>query len=166
VDSAERYFKNSMWAQFDDNEREQLEVLMEAFVLFQAREQKYHSLWQQYGAVDSYHHMMSKSARCQFYLEGVTDDESDPLDLINYSAFLIRNVRAGRIKNSVYESNGPVEVVEEWLVVDRWWTGDAIRKEFRMIKIEGSENITQYRENDDPVWHVVPSNPTKPEQRG
>jgi hypothetical protein len=107
VDSAERYFKKSEWEQFDDNEREQLEVLMEAFVLFQAREQKYQSLWQQYGAVDSYHHMKSKTARCQFYLEGVTDDESDPLDLINYSAFLIRNMRAGRIKNSVDE-RGPL----------------------------------------------------------
>lgn len=94
------YFKPDFWAALDDNQREQLRVYMEAFEVFNEREKKYHSLWMQYGAVDSYQHVRSKAARTQFYLEG-HEDESDPIDLINYTAFLIRNMRAGRIRGDV-----------------------------------------------------------------
>lgn len=88
----------------DENETEQLMVLLEAFGVFQEREAKYHSLWMQYGATDSYQHVRSKAARTQFYLEG-HEDESDPIDLINYTVFLIRNMRAGRIHNTTEAPN-------------------------------------------------------------
>lgn len=94
------YFKPEFWAALDDNKKEQLQVYMEAYETFVQRELKYHSLWKRYGATDSYHHVVSKAARAQFYLEGA-EDESDPIDLINYTAFLIRNVRAGRLTNTV-----------------------------------------------------------------
>lgn len=82
-----------------DTDREHLSLLMEAFFIMRERNAKYHDLWKQYGAVDSYHHVTSKAARCQFYLEG-TEDESDPFDLINYTGFMIRNIRAGRMHNT------------------------------------------------------------------
>jgi hypothetical protein len=82
---------------FTDNEWEQFNIYIEAFQLFMEREAKYNSLWMQYGAVDSYQHMRSKVARTQFLLEGFSEDQDDPLDLINYTAFFLRNLRAGRI---------------------------------------------------------------------
>lgn len=96
-----------------DNEWEQLGIYFEAFRLFMEREAKYRSLWKRYGAADSYQHMNSKMARSQFLLEGLTDDQDDPLDLINYTVFFLRNLRAGRLTNTVDRR----EVPENWLLL-------------------------------------------------
>lgn len=106
----------------DENEAEQLAVYLEAFRVFTEREEKYRSLWKQYGAVDSYHHVTSKAARTQFYLEGF-EDESDPIDLINYTVFLIRNVRAGRIRNEA-EQTRPATAIAT--AQEHIWAGDMI----------------------------------------
>src|ERR1035437_354201 len=123
----------------DQNEMEQLEVYLEAFGVFVERELKYHSLWKQYGAVDSYHHVTSKAARSQFYLEG-TEDESDPLDLINYTAFLIRNMRANRIHNSAKQSRA-IELTDRERNLIRSalarWTNEGVAD--LLEKLEGGE---------------------------
>jgi hypothetical protein len=148
-----------------DNEREQLRIYMEAFFIFREREAKYHSLWQQYGAIDSCHHMKSKVARCEqalettLYFPGGTAvpvelrshfDEGDPIDLINYTAFLIRNMRAGRIHS---QSEQTAVAVESWRVVDKWWTDDPVTREYRTIELNDGSKITQFSEDEGP-WTV------------
>lgn len=85
-----------------DSELEQLNVLLEAFGLFQERNARYNDLWKEGGTPDSLHHMKSKHARTQ--ASGATDTPEqqlerldDPLDLINYTVFYILNLRAGRL---------------------------------------------------------------------
>ena len=78
-----------------ENEREQLAVYMEAFMIFQHREDKYHSLWKEYGVSDTTHHLKSKALRV--YALAGEDITDDALDAINYAAFSIRNARAGRL---------------------------------------------------------------------
>lgn len=144
------YFKPEFWAACDDNKREQLAVFMQAYEIFSEREGKYKSLWQQYGAVDSYQHVRSKAARTQFYLEG-HEDESDPIDLINYAVFLVRNVRAGRM---FPEDGGEASVVDTWRVIDRWWSQDPDVKEYRLIELSDGSKITQRRLSDEDDWTV------------
>ena len=139
---------------FTDNEWEQFNIYIEAFQLFMEREARYNSLWMKYGARDSLHHMNSKVARTQFLLEGFSEDQDDPLDLINYTAFFLRNLRAGMITNTALpDDSGDVVITDAWRVVDRWWTDDPVSREFRTIQIEGSEPITQVREGEA-EWEV------------
>lgn len=126
-------------------------LMLEVFGVFQERERKYHSLWKQYGAVDSYHHVTSKAARTQFYLEGI-EDESDPFDLVNYTLFLIRNMRSGRIHRELGDS---AKVVEAWRVVDRWWTEEPAAAEYRVVELSDGSRCTQRRTSEDEQWVQV-----------
>ena len=80
-------------------DEEQLLVLQEAFEKFQERNKKYKDLWKKGGWLDSAHHIRSKSERIVNLLStGATLEEAelhieDAVDLINYAAFFIRNVR-------------------------------------------------------------------------
>lgn len=144
------------WLELDENEREQLGVLLEAFGVFMEREQKYHSVWQQYGAVDSYHHITSKAARCELYLNG-SGDENDAIDLINYGVFLIRNMRAGRVRGAQRD----VVVEDSWRVVDQWWTGEPVTREYRRVKLPGSKTITQFRASEEEEWNIYTGQPLR-----
>ena len=137
---------------FTENEWEQFNIYIEAFQLFLEREAKYNSLWMKYGAADSFQHMRSKLARTQFLLEGFTEDQDDPLDLINYTAFFLRNFRAGRIKNTA--DGGDMVVTDGYRIVDKWWTDEPISREYRTIQIDDSKPITQVREGDG-EWEVL-----------
>ena len=80
-------------------EAEQLLVLQEAFEKFQERNKKYKDLWKKGGWRDSAHHIRSKSERIVHLLSEPSDDSDaelfieDAIDLINYAAFFVRNVR-------------------------------------------------------------------------
>jgi hypothetical protein len=88
----------------DEDDLEQLEVMVEAFLLYLEKNGKYANLWKEGGHMDSAHHVRHKGARVgmlatqplaappnkpQEFIE-------DALDLINYSCFFVRNVRDGR----------------------------------------------------------------------
>jgi len=89
---------------------EHMGVLVEAMGLYISRNALYGDLWKKKGANDSLHHMESKFLRTQTLhmvieqLQATGDGNKEaaaelldsPLDLINYSAFYIQNVRAGR----------------------------------------------------------------------
>lgn len=134
------YFHRGFWDSLDDNEREQLAVYMEAFETFQEREKKYHSLWMQHGAADSHHHVTSKAARTQFYLEGV-EDESDPIDLINYTVFLIRNVRAGRFTNT---TDRPKRQVQALINSLEQLSEEELRDAVALLPRESQDKLRQF----------------------
>jgi len=78
----------------DSNMEGQFEVLMEAFALFMERDPHHKSLWKEYGASDTAFHCKSKALRLNV---APPEHLDDALDLINYAAFTIRNVREGRL---------------------------------------------------------------------
>lgn len=85
--------------ELDQNEWDQLMVYLDAFRVFIEREAKYHSLWKEYGAKDTAHHVKSKGLRLKTQVEadGLEADYDDAFDLINYAAFTVRNIRGGRL---------------------------------------------------------------------
>jgi hypothetical protein len=85
----------------EDN-RDQLRVMAEAMHLYQEREAVRHGLWKLSGAKDCAHNLKHKGLRVAFAsdqeaLEAAVDDAHDA---VNYAAFFVRNVRAGRIEES------------------------------------------------------------------
>lgn len=86
--------------EISEADAEQLGVYIEAFDIYRERQERYHDLWKEAGARDNAHHAKSKALRIDAELRGLGDvapDLDDCLDLINYAAFTVRNVRAGRI---------------------------------------------------------------------
>lgn len=80
-----------------DTNVEHFQVLWAAMNLFDNRNSRYRDNWRRYGWRDSLHHCRSKLSR-MFSLFGSDDpnkDLDDALDLINYAAFFIRNVKDG-----------------------------------------------------------------------
>lgn len=79
--------------------RAQLAVLAEAMGIYQERESVRGGLWKAAGAKDSAHHLASKSRRITYALDHATPTAviDDGLDAVNYAAFAVRNVRAGRL---------------------------------------------------------------------
>lgn len=88
----------------DNNEDNcaQMQVLVESMFIYQEREAARGGLWKAAGAVDSAHHLKSKGARVKHAVDHTMPDAGidDALDAVNYSAFYVRNVRAGRIVES------------------------------------------------------------------
>lgn len=83
------------WERKDITEdmRDHLRVLMDAFDIYVEREATHAALWKEYGAGDTAFHLKSKALRVLNNVE----NEDDALDAINYAAFTVRNVRAGRL---------------------------------------------------------------------
>jgi len=96
----------------DDETLEHVGVLFEAVALYEEREKKYKGLWKEGGVADSLRHITSKSARVHAIGEGRTDLD-DALDLINYTVFLIRNFRAGRLNTTQYQLIVATEDIKE-----------------------------------------------------
>lgn len=85
----------------DDN-RDQLRIMAESLTVYEEREKVRGGLWKISGAGDSAHNLKHKGLRVAFasdqaMMEAAVDDAHDA---INYAAFFIRNVRAGRLKES------------------------------------------------------------------
>jgi len=84
----------------DEGDREHLEMMLEAFLLYKQKNAKYKNLWKVGGWWDSAHHIRHKGLRIGGLLEGFKEDHNpserieDALDLINYCLFFVRNVRA------------------------------------------------------------------------
>lgn len=84
------------------SDHEQLAVLLDAFVIYKERNDRYQDLWKEYGAADTAHHLKSKALRVGAELgrthePGEAYDLDDAFDAVNYAAFTIRNVREGRL---------------------------------------------------------------------
>lgn len=47
-----------------------------------------------------------------------------------------------------------VVVLEEWGIIDRWWTDNEIRLDFVVVCFNGRK-ITFKKTQDDPVWRIV-----------
>ncbi len=76
---------------------DQVKVFWEAMNIFEQRNNLYEDGWRTYGWRDSIHHMRSKLGRL---LKMFGDDMpeknlDDAHDLLNYTAFFVRNVRSG-----------------------------------------------------------------------
>lgn len=88
---------------------EQMDVFREALELFEQRNNSddgYSDLWKEYGWEDSLVHMRSKLRRVEQRFRNLTSqDLDDALDLLNYTVFFIRNVRAAN-PNGISESDG------------------------------------------------------------
>lgn len=83
-----------------EGDMQQIEVMLQAFMVYKDRQARYKDLWAEAGARDNAHHAKSKALRVDAELRGMADsppDLDDCLDGINYFAFTVRNVRAGRI---------------------------------------------------------------------
>jgi hypothetical protein len=84
------------------NEADYLEIttiLFEALKKYADRDALYDGAWKEAGYLDSLHHIRSKATRILKLSERAIDQADlvdDALDLINYTAFFIANVRAGR----------------------------------------------------------------------
>lgn len=79
---------------------EQMQCLAEAMEIYQERERVRGGLWKEAGAKDSAHHLLSKARRVAFAVEHDAPEAvyDDALDAVNYAAFAVRNMRAGRIQ--------------------------------------------------------------------
>ena len=85
-----------------DTNREQMNVFLDAMQIFELRNAKYGDLWKEYGWRGNLLHIQSKAARVRKVwwddpAGGRADlsDLDDARDLLNYTAFFIRNVEAG-----------------------------------------------------------------------
>jgi hypothetical protein len=47
-----------------------------------------------------------------------------------------------------------VVVIEEWGVIDRWWTDTPYRADFVVVSFMGRK-FTFKKTNEDPVWRIV-----------
>lgn len=88
---------------------EQMDIFGEAFDLYQERNAVHRDLWKQDGVEGAVEHIRHKLARLKSTMMTTRADEltldqmkaqftEDALDLINYTAFAIRNMRDGRIQ--------------------------------------------------------------------
>ena len=76
-------------------------VFWEALQIYRARHGRYGDAWTRYGWLDSLFHIRNKTTRMDFeFYHHPPEDHAEalarldnPLDLINYAAFFIRNVR-------------------------------------------------------------------------
>src|ERR1044072_6965104 len=77
-----------------ETNQKQMETLLRAFKIFLERNELRKDLWRRAGWRDSLHHIESKTLRIADLDEGesVAEYIDDALDLINYTAFFIRNV--------------------------------------------------------------------------
>lgn len=80
--------------------RDQLDVFLDALLIAADRNIKYKDLWKRRGWTVNLVHLDHKAGRLmkEFWGEEVSGTDPDldsALDLINYTAFFIRNVRAG-----------------------------------------------------------------------
>jgi len=81
-----------------DTNRQQLAIFLDAMHIFQERNAKYGDLWKEYGWRGNLLHVQSKAARVRkVWWDGKdpfghNEDCDDAYDLINYTAFFIRNV--------------------------------------------------------------------------
>jgi len=95
--------------------------------------------------------MRSKTARAQFFLEG-SEDSDDSIDLINYTAFFVRNMRAGRIRSTA-SSDRPVEltVKERNLIRSALarWTNEGVAE--LLEKLTGGEKQEIVVTAEEPV---------------
>src|SRR3989304_10094615 len=96
----------------DHETAEHVAVLLEAVALYEEREKKYRGLWKEYGVADSHHHIVSKTSRLRMAYTGQADID-DALDLINYTVFLVRNFRAGRLNTTQYQLIVATEDIKE-----------------------------------------------------
>lgn len=93
----------------EDN-RDHLRVLLKAFMIYSAREEKYHGGWRSLGWLGNVSDLLRKAARARamFWIGShvpmeITQDmmpnDDDPaqdlFDAINYAAFTVRNANAG-----------------------------------------------------------------------
>ena len=71
----------------------QMAVFVKAMTIYQEREKKHLGLWKDQPLSDTLHHIHSKHARVRAQVVNVKDpDMDDALDLLNYTAFLVRRV--------------------------------------------------------------------------
>lgn len=77
----------------------QMQVLVESMFIYQEREAVRGGLWKMAGAMDSAGHLRSKGMRVKYAVDHDMPEAGvdDAHDAVNYAAFYIRNVRAGRI---------------------------------------------------------------------
>lgn len=47
-----------------------------------------------------------------------------------------------------------VESLEEWTVVDRWWTQDKIERDYAVVRLEDERRVVVMRENGG-AWEFV-----------
>jgi hypothetical protein len=84
----------------DDAHVEQFRVLMEAFDVFMERNARYRDVWKGSGYRGSLFDLRKKITRMwSVFWQGHPDEKAkecdDALDVINYAAFFVRNVRDG-----------------------------------------------------------------------
>jgi hypothetical protein len=76
---------------------EQMQVYLDAFDVFLERNSRYEDLWRDYGWMDNLTHVRSKALRLvrKFWRNNAPEANDnmldDAVDLINYTAFFIRN---------------------------------------------------------------------------
>lgn len=77
----------------------QMQVLVEAMFIYQEREAVRGGLWKEAGAQDSAGHLRSKGMRVKHAIDHAMPEAGldDAHDAVNYAAFYVRNVRAGRL---------------------------------------------------------------------
>lgn len=76
---------------------EQMEVMLSAFEIYLDRQRTYKDLWAAAGSDDSARHCKHKAMRMEILDEVYLAERRDTgLDLINYAAFFVRNVKHGR----------------------------------------------------------------------
>lgn len=82
----------------EDNEtnNEQMCVMLEAFAVFLERQEDYEDLWAESGSANNLLQAQSKVARMGVAKARLETKTDSGLDLINYAAFYVRNVRQGR----------------------------------------------------------------------
>jgi DNA-binding SARP family transcriptional activator len=85
----------------NDNTRKQFTLFLKAMRIFVDREEVHHSLWAEFDEGDAAHHMRSKLMRIQHALSFIDLPDNpdriynvmdDALDLMNYTAFLMRHL--------------------------------------------------------------------------
>lgn len=76
----------------DENANQQFAVFMKAMRIYVEREGVRGSLWAQFDEHDAFHHMRSKLARIEHSIMNHKATIDDALDLMNYTAFLIRHI--------------------------------------------------------------------------
>jgi len=65
----------------------------------------------------------------------------------------IREVREGDPPLGRFKLESQIEILDEWSVVDRWWTLDPLRCEFLHVDWLGRA-LTFFRQAPDKVWRI------------
>jgi hypothetical protein len=146
------------FADLEPTDAEQVGVLVEAFRKFQEKNAKYRDLWKQGGWMDSAHHIRHKGARVAMLLTSdasLTEAETmeeDAIDLINYCAFFIRNIREARAKLQAQPVPEGATVKEGWTVIDKWWTDSPVKAEYRELELTDGTNRIEVRLDGYDEW--------------